>query len=75
MGKPADFIEFVADRPGHDLRYAIDGSSTTSELGWKPLVGSLEAGLPSVIQHYVSLAQSGKFDVSKISGSGLSVSI
>lgn len=75
MGKPADFIDFVTDRPGHDLRYAIDASATMRELGWEPSFGSLEAGLPSVIQHYVSLAQSGKFDVSKISGSGLSVSI
>lgn len=75
MGKPDDFIEFVKDRPGHDLRYAIDASRTITELGWKPLVGSLEAGLPSVIEHYVGLAKSGAIDISKISGSGLSVSI
>ena len=75
MGKPADFIEFVSDRPGHDMRYAIDASSTVSELGWKPSVGSLEAGLPSVIEHYVGLAKSGAIDIGRISGSGLSVSI
>ena len=75
MGKPEDFIEYVKDRPGHDLRYAIDASATMTELGWKPMVGSLESGLPQVIEHYVSLAKSGAIDIERISGSGLSVSI
>ena len=35
-GKYADQITFVADRPGHDLRYAIDAAKLTRELGWKP---------------------------------------
>lgn len=34
-GKPEDFFEFVADRPGHDVRYSID-SSKIAALGWKP---------------------------------------
>ncbi len=33
----ADLITFVTDRPGHDLRYAIDPTKIESELGWKPL--------------------------------------
>jgi dTDP-glucose 4,6-dehydratase len=32
----ADLIEFVTDRPGHDLRYAIDASKIRKELGWQP---------------------------------------
>lgn len=34
IGKRADLIQFVADRPGHDARYAIDPSATERELGW-----------------------------------------
>jgi dTDP-glucose 4,6-dehydratase len=37
-GSRRDLIEFVADRPGHDLRYAIDSSKLQRELGWKPSV-------------------------------------
>jgi dTDP-glucose 4,6-dehydratase len=72
---PEDFIEFVGDRPGHDLRYAIDASKTTEELGWEPKYQSFEEGLKPVVAHYAELARSGKVDISKISGSGLSTSI
>lgn len=68
LGKPEDFIEFVSDRPGHDLRYAIDACETTEELGWKPKSGSFEDLLPSVVAHYVSK----QYDVSSIANSGLS---
>jgi dTDP-glucose 4,6-dehydratase len=70
MGKPADFIEFVLDRPGHDLRYAINASATIKELGWAPKLNAFEEKLCDVIDFYVAQ----KVDVSKISGSGLSTS-
>ena len=36
MGKDQSLIEFVKDRPGHDLRYSVDASKITKELGWHP---------------------------------------
>ena len=36
MDKPSDLIEFVEDRPGHDLRYSLDSSKIRNELGWSP---------------------------------------
>ena len=39
---PQGYMEFVADRPGHDRRYAIDHSKISKELGWQPLVGMKE---------------------------------
>jgi dTDP-glucose 4,6-dehydratase len=45
-------IEFVQDRPGHDLRYSIDSSKIRSELGWAPQV-SLEEGLLNTVKWYV----------------------
>jgi dTDP-glucose 4,6-dehydratase len=68
MGKPEDFIEFVEDRPGHDLRYAIDASKTISELGWKPKENSFEDKLPEVIDFYSKL----EINIDSISHSGLS---
>lgn len=52
MGKPADFVSFIADRPGHDLRYAIDASATEAELGWKPKHGNFEEKLVEVVNFY-----------------------
>lgn len=47
FGYPEDFVEFIADRPGHDRRYAIDPTKAHSELNWGPknprLLQSLEA--------------------------------
>jgi dTDP-glucose 4,6-dehydratase len=54
MGKTEDFIEFIADRPGHDLRYAIDASATESELGWKPKHGNFEEKLAETVEFYLS---------------------
>ena len=36
LNKSRDLIRFVADRPGHDRRYAIDSSKIKRELGWEP---------------------------------------
>jgi dTDP-glucose 4,6-dehydratase len=52
MGKPADFIEHVKDRPGHDMRYAMDSSKIREELGWKPKFPTLEDGLKQTIDWY-----------------------
>jgi len=71
FGKPASFIEFVEDRPGHDLRYAIDASQTISELGWQPRGGTFEELLPQVVSSYVAKDSS----LSLLANSGLSVSV
>ena len=47
-----DLITFVKDRPGHDLRYAIDASKIARELGWVPLE-SFESGLRKTVQWYL----------------------
>jgi len=51
MGKGEEMIEFVKDRPGHDLRYAMDFSKAKKELGWEPQVG-LEQGLKQTIDWF-----------------------
>jgi dTDP-glucose 4,6-dehydratase len=45
-------ITFVADRPGHDLRYAIDPTRIRTELGWRPSV-TVEEGLARTVQWYL----------------------
>jgi dTDP-glucose 4,6-dehydratase len=52
MGRPKDWIEFISDRPGHDLRYAIDASATEAELGWKPKHGNFEEKLAETVGFY-----------------------
>ena len=48
----ASLITYVSDRPGHDLRYAIDPSRIRSELGWRPSV-TLEQGLEKTVRWYL----------------------
>ena len=50
LGKPKSLIEYVADRPGHDYRYAVDITRIT-ELGWEPRV-SLADGLQRTVEWY-----------------------
>ncbi len=52
LGKPESLIEFVTDRPGHDLRYAIDPTKLETELGWKPNY-TFETGIRQTIQWYL----------------------
>jgi dTDP-glucose 4,6-dehydratase len=54
MGKPKDWIEFIGDRPGHDLRYAIDASATEAELGWEPKHGNFEEKLAETVGFYAA---------------------
>ena len=52
LGKPESLITYVKDRPGHDLRYAIDASKIMNELGWKPSV-TFPQGLKQTVDWYV----------------------
>lgn len=52
-GTSAGLITYVKDRPGHDLRYAIDASKINKELGWEPSV-TFEQGLERTIDWYLS---------------------
>jgi len=47
-----DLIAYVADRPGHDKRYAIDASKIQRELGWKP-IETFETGIRKTVQWYL----------------------
>ena len=53
MGRPYEtLIAFVADRPGHDMRYAIDASKLESELGWRAIEG-FDTGIEKTIRWYL----------------------
>jgi len=51
-GESAKLITFVKDRPGHDLRYAIDAAKLNRELGWKPSL-QFEEGLEKTVDWYL----------------------
>ena len=51
-GEDLDLITYVADRAGHDLRYAIDASKLERELGWKPKV-QFEEGIELTVKWYL----------------------
>ena len=52
MGKDENDFEHVIDRPGHDMRYAIEGTRLREELGWEPQFTDFEAGLADTIAWY-----------------------
>jgi len=53
MGKPEELISFVSDRPGHDLRYAINPSKIQNELGWNA-VYDFDSGIKTTIEWYLN---------------------
>jgi dTDP-glucose 4,6-dehydratase len=53
MGKDEKLIEFVEDRPGHDVRYSLDSSKIRRELQWKPK-HSLEDALKKTVEWYLA---------------------
>jgi dTDP-glucose 4,6-dehydratase len=53
MGKDKDLIEFVEDRPGHDIRYSLDSSKIRKELLWEPK-HSLEDALKKTVEWYLA---------------------
>jgi dTDP-glucose 4,6-dehydratase len=52
LGQPNDAYDHVTDRPGHDLRYAIDSAKLRVELGWRPKYTDFRAGLQATIDWY-----------------------
>jgi dTDP-glucose 4,6-dehydratase len=52
FGRSPGDIDFVTDRPGHDLRYAIDAGPLRAELGWRPQYEDFTAGLEQTVRWY-----------------------
>ena len=52
FGRDADDFDHVTDRPGHDLRYAIDSTLLRTELGWAPRFTDFRAGLEATVDWY-----------------------
>lgn len=53
LGKSEDLITYVSDRPGHDLRYAIDSTKIEEELGWT-LTHDFESGIKETVDWYIN---------------------
>jgi dTDP-glucose 4,6-dehydratase len=52
LGKEPDWIEFVEDRAGHDLRYAIDASRAIRELGWSPKYTDFRGNISQIVSNF-----------------------
>ena len=52
LGKPESLIHYVTDRPGHDMRYAIDPTKIHRELGWLPAT-KFDDGIKKTIRWYL----------------------
>ncbi|MEG1463120.1 MAG: GDP-mannose 4,6-dehydratase, partial [Anaerorhabdus sp.] len=52
LNKPESLINYVTDRKGHDLRYAIDPTKIETELGWKPMY-NFDTGIQQTIKWYL----------------------
>jgi dTDP-glucose 4,6-dehydratase len=52
MGQAPDAYDHVVDRPGHDLRYAIDSTKLRDELGWEPQFSNFDSGIEDTIAWY-----------------------
>lgn len=52
LNKPESLIKFVSDRPGHDMRYAIDPTKIKNELGWEPTT-SFDEGIKKTVKWYL----------------------
>ena len=65
LGKSENLIEFVQDRKGHDLRYAIDASKIKSQLGWEPKTNFFD-GIQSTIHWYTKKSWVNKLKTYKI---------
>jgi dTDP-glucose 4,6-dehydratase len=53
IGQRENLITYVADRPGHDMRYAIDAARIATDLGWEPRE-TFESGLRKTVEWYLA---------------------